>query len=379
MSKKNTCYNCGATQKAFYDHSQQLVRDLPCGELEVYLRFERRRVQCKVCGALRQEALNWLSANPFYTKRFALYVGQRCREQSIKSVAEELNLDWKTVKELDKEYMQEQLKTAENVNPKCIGVDEISVKQGHEYRIVVSDLEQKRVIWFGGKDRSQESMDEFYLWLGMPKTAEIRLIVMDMWKAFRNSAALHVPQADILFDKFHIIRHLGEAMDEIRRREAGRLLGAHKKWVKGQRYNLLSNHENLDLDGKRALKELFRRNQRLYKAYLLKESFGQLWSYIYPASAYKFFENWRNSLKRQRLEPYVFFAKMIDKHWDGIVSYCKSENKVSLGFVEGLNNKIRQIQRRAYGLRDEEYLKLKVLTCMLPALKRLKNNVKLPT
>ena len=323
--------------------------------------------------------MSWLSDNPFYTKRFAIYVGQRCREQSIKSVAEELNLDWKTVKELDKEYMREQLACAGESKPGCIGVDEISVKQGHEYRIVVSDLEQRRVIWFGGTDRSQESMDEFYKWLGEAKTRQIRLIVMDMWKAFRESARLYAPHAEVLYDKFHIIRHLGMALDDVRRGEVSRLQGKHRKWVKGQRYNLLSRKENLDLDGKRALKELFKRNQRLNKAYLLKESFGQLWSYTYPASALKFFGNWSDSLKRQRLKPYEKFAKMVKAHWDGIVSFCKIENKVSLGFVEGLNNKIRQIQRRAYGLRDEEYLRLKVMTCTLPDLKTLQNSTKLPT
>lgn len=323
--------------------------------------------------------MSWLSENPFYTKRFALYVGLRCREQSMKSVAEELSLDWKTVKELDKEYMREQIASVGDVTPRYIGVDEISVKRGHEYRIVVSDLETRRVIWFGGKDRSEESMDEFYKWLGEAKNKGIRLIVMDMWKAFRNSAARHAPQAEILYDKFHLIRHLNDAMDEVRRREVHRLTGSRKKWVKGQRYHLLSGRENLRLDGKRALKELFKRNKRLYKAYLLKESFGQLWDYTYPASARRFFDNWRKSLKYQRLKPYEKYARMVDAHWDGIVSHCKQDNKVSLGFVEGLNNKIRQIQRRAYGLRDEEYLRLKVLSCMLPDLKTLQNQAKLPT
>jgi transposase len=109
-------------------------------------------------------------------------------------------------------------------------------------------------------------------------------------------------------------------------------------------------------------------NKRLNIAYLLKESFAQLWDYEREGWARKFFENWRSSLKWQRLAPYEKFAEMIERHWDGIAAYCKPENKVSLGFVEGLNNKIRVLQRRAYGLRDEEYLRLKVLTCMLPKL-----------
>ena len=110
---------------------------------------------------------------------------------------------------------------------------------------------------------------------------------------------------------------------------------------------------------------------RLFAAsnvYLLKESFGQLWSYSREAWARRFFDQWCASLKWQRLEPYEKFAQMIERHWDGIAAYCQPENKVSLGFVKGLNNKIRVIQRRAYGLRDEEYLRLKILTCMLPAL-----------
>src|SRR4029077_781716 len=103
-------------------------------------------------------------------------------------------------------------------------------------------------------------------------------------------------------------------------------------------------------------------------AYVLKESFGALWSYEREGWARRFFDNWRASLKWQRLKPYEKFAVMIDRHWDGIAAYCRLENKVSLGFVEGLNNKIRVIQRRAYGLRNEDYLRLKILTCMLPAL-----------
>ena len=116
------------------------------------------------------------------------------------------------------------------------------------------------------------------------------------------------------------------------------------------------------------MKTLLSANKRLNTAYVLKESFGQLWSYEREGWARRFFENWRASLKWQRLKPYAKFAAMIDRHWDGIAAYCEPENKVSLGFVEGLNNKIRVIQRRAYGLRNEEYLRLKILTCMLPAL-----------
>jgi transposase len=350
----------------WYDRKRRRVRDLPCADTRVYLDLEVRRVYCRSCGGVKRERLDFLADNPLYTKRFATFVGRRCRESSIKDVARELYLDWHTVKELDKQYMRAQLARAGTPGPKVIGIDEISVGKGHDYRIVVSDLLRRRPIWFGGSDRSEASMAEFYAFLGEKRSKCIRLAVMDMWKPFRNATRAHAPQAAILFDKFHVMRHLGEALDTVRKTEYARLKGKERRFIKGQKYTLLSHHENLSTEGRQALKTLLAANKRLNTAYLLKESFGQLWDYRRESWARRFFENWRAALKWQRLKPYEKFADMIDRHWDGIAAYCRPENKVSLGFVEGLNNKIRVIQRRAYGLRDEEYLRLKILTCMLP-------------
>jgi transposase len=344
------------------------VRDLPSGPLRIYLRVEVRRVDCRRCDGVKRERLEFLADNAFYTQRFAYYVGRRCRSATIKDIAEELHLDWDAVKELDKQYMRAQLARAGTPGPKAIGIDEISIRRGHTYRIVVSDLHRRRAIWFGGQDRSEASMDEFYRFLGEKKARKIRLAVMDMWKPFRNSTIRHAPQAAVLFDKFHVLRHLGEALDKVRKQEYARLEGKKRTFIKGQKYTLLSHPQNLTGAARRNLKLLLAANKRLNTAYVLKESFGQLWDYTSEAWARKFFENWRAQLKWQRLKPYEKFAEMIERHWDGLAAYCKPENKVSLGFVEGLNNKIRVIQRRAYGLRDEEYLRLKILTCMLPPL-----------
>lgn len=227
---------------------------------------------------MKQEKFPWLAANPFYTKRFAWYVGRRCRETAVKEVAKELKLDWKTVKSLEKEYMQEQLRRTGTPGPKAIGIDEISLKKGHTYRIVVSDLVRRRPIWFGGIDRSEQSMDLFYQWLEAKKTAGIRLVVMDMWRAFETSTMKHAPQAAILYDKFHVMRHLGKALDTVRKQEYKRLADTDRSFIKGQKYTLLSRKTHLTLEGRKALKKLFSANKRLHTAYLLKESFGQLWS-----------------------------------------------------------------------------------------------------
>ncbi|MGR3295731.1 MAG: ISL3 family transposase [Candidatus Bathyanammoxibius sp.] len=351
--------------RSYYDRTTRRIRDLSCGDARIYLEVEVRRVRCKRCGKVKREKLPWLANNPFYTNRFSYYVGRKCRAMTVRDVAKELKLDWHAVKALEKEYMREQLRRNPVAAPRVIGIDEISLRKGHTYRIVVSDLERGKPIWFGGLDRSAESMDMFYEWLGPKKARKIELAVMDMWKAFTKSARTNIPQAAILYDKFHVMRHLGEAMDKVRKMEYARLSGKDRSYIKGQKYTLLSNRENLTLDGRKALKKVLGANKRLNTAYILKESFGQLWSYQTEGWARRFFENWKESLKWQRLEPYEKFAAMIERHWEGIAAYSRPENKVSLGFVEGLNNKIRVIQRRAYGLRDEEYLRLKILTCML--------------
>lgn len=351
--------------RRYYDSKTRRVRDLSCGDARISLEVTVRRVSCRWCGKVKRERLEWLADNPFYTKRFVWFVGRRCRAMSIQDVAKDVHLDWHTVKGLEKQYMAEQLRRAGTPAPKTIGIDEISLRKGHTYRIIVSDLERRRPIWFGGQDRSEASLALFYQWLGEKKCAGIRLVVMDMWKAFENSTQKNAPQAAILYDKFHVMRHLGEALDAVRKMEYRRLAGKDRSYIKGQTYTLLSNRENLTLDGRKALQKLLGANKRLQTAYLLKETFGQLWSYRTEGWAQRFFTHWKESLRWQRLHPYEKFAEVIERHWDGIAAYSRPENKVTLGFVEGLNNKIRVIQRRAYGLRDEEYLRLKILTCML--------------
>jgi transposase len=149
----------------WYDRKVRRVRDLASGGVRIFLEFEVRRVHCRSCG-VRRERLEFLADNPHYTKRFAFDVGRRCRYAPIWDVAQELKLNWHTVKELDKQYMRAQLVKAGTPGPTVIGIDEISIRKGHDYRIVVSDLIRERPIWFGGDDRSEASMAQFYQWLG---------------------------------------------------------------------------------------------------------------------------------------------------------------------------------------------------------------------
>ena len=368
--KTARCSCCGHRCRGRYDQRTVRVRDLGAADWRLYLEFERWRVWCPRCRNVFVEQLDWLATNPRYTQRFALHVGLLCRDMPNTAVAAIEHLHHSTVKDLDKRYMQQQLARAGTPAPKAIGVDEIAIRKGHTYRIVVSDLERARPIWFGGQGRREEDFDQFFAALGAKKTARLQLAVMDMWRPFRNSLERNAPHARIVFDKFHVLRHLSDALDEVRRSEYRRLAGQDRTFIKGQRYTLLSRWEHLSRDGRHSLKKLLAANRRLNTAYVLKEQFGQLWEYQREGWARAFFERWRESLKWQRLTPYETFAAMIERHWDGIAAYCTPENKVSLGVVEGLNNKIRVLQRRAYGYRDEEYLKLKIITAFLPPLPR---------
>lgn len=210
---------CGRGQSGWYDRKTRRVRDLSCGAYRLDVAFESRRVLCRSCGAVKRERLECLADSRFYTKRFAHDVGRRCRSATIKDVAKELPLDWDSVKELDKPDMRAQLARAGTPAPKAIGMDELAICQRHTSRIAVSDLDRPRPIWFGGEDRSEASMTRFYQWLGENKSRGLRLARMDRWKPFRNATEAQAPQAAILLDKFHVMRHLGEALDQVSKSE----------------------------------------------------------------------------------------------------------------------------------------------------------------
>jgi transposase len=344
------------------------ARDLDAAGTTIYLQFEYRRVKCRNCQAVRQESLTWLAKSSRFSQRFEDFIGKQCREMTVKRAAELNRISWDQAWRMDKAYMRRLL---ENNPPpqelRAIGIDEVSVRKGHTYAINVATLDPgaERPIWMGGEGRSQEDMSLFFEVMGPERCQSIRLIVMDMWKPFRNAAMEYAPQARIVFDKFHVLRHLSDALDNVRRSEYKRVSEKERRFIKGQRYTLLSHKANLDIEGRQALQLLLKANRRLHKAYLLKESFEQLWTYNNPTWARKFFDKWKSQLRWQRLASFEKFAAMIERHWDGIVSYCHPDNKVSLGFMEGLNNKIRVIQRRSYGIKDREYLMLKVITSFI--------------
>ena len=246
------------------------TRDLSCGDTRISLEFEVRRVQCKRCGTVKRERLEFLADNPFYYQALCLLRGAALpfgNDQGPGRGAEAGLGYGQGAGDAVHGGAEFHLAKAGRPGPKVVGIDEISIRKGHTYRIVVSDLIRGRPIWFGGADRSEASMGQCYDWLGTRKAAAIRRAVMDMWKPFRNATAAHAPvelQAATLFDKFHIMRHLvrylGTALDTVRKAEYARLAGRDRRFLKGQQYTLLSHRENLTTQGRRNLKTLLAAN-----------------------------------------------------------------------------------------------------------------------
>ena len=258
------------------------MRDLSCGAWRIYLELEVRRLWCRSCTGVKRESLEFLADNPFYTKRFAYFVGRRCRDSSVKAVAEELYLDWHSVKELDKQYMAEQLRRAGPPAPTAIGIDEIAIGKGHSYRIVVSDLIRGRPIWFGGKDRSEASMDEFFAWLGARKIQQNPPGGhghVEGVPHFHPQGRQCPPGRDRLRQVSCAASScggLGPGPQERIRPSDGRRAAASSR-AKSTRCCRAARTS--PCAERQALKTAVQRQQASHTAYLLKESFEQLWSY----------------------------------------------------------------------------------------------------
>jgi transposase len=222
---------------------------------------------------------------------------------------------------------------------------------------VVSNLQTGEPLWFGA-ERKKETLDEFFQKeLSAFQRSAIQAACLDMWEPFRQSVEEWVPECRIVYDKFHILQHAAKAVDEVRRAEFFRKGGAARELVKGKRWLLLSSWVHLDRRKRQQLNALFALNRRILKAYLLKESLGQLWNYTYEGAMLRYLQSWIDQLRWQRLKPMEKLAHMLLDHLEGILNYCRM--KVPLGVIEAVNGNLKALLRRARGYRDMTYLLLK--------------------
>ena len=328
-------------------------------EDRVELQVERLRLACPDCGP-RLEQLDWLDPHARVTRRLADSVARLCAASSIRSAAKWFGLDWKTVKAIDFRFLERTLGAPDLDGLTLLAMDEFAIQKGHRYATVVVDPQRKRVLWVG-RGRSRADIRPFFELLGPERCARIRAVAMDMSTAFDLEVKQHCPNAEVVYDLFHVVAKFGrEVIDRVRVDEANRLRGdkPSRRVVKTSRWLLLRNRENVPEDQRVRLDELLAANQALLTVYLLKDDLKQLWRYRSEARALKAWRSWKRRALRSGLKPLRHFVRCLEPYLPGILAHCRWPLGTNL--VEGINNRIKVIKRVAYGYRDDAYFFLKI-------------------
>jgi len=355
-NRKLECSGCGRKFTDVYDWRERAVRDLPWSEFKTTVYVEVYRVQCPDCGVKVEKVPPLPSKAPF-SKRFEDAVGQACESASARQVARRFSLAESTVRAIDLRYLERWAATRRQPPLRQMGVDEIYRGKSDKFLTVVSNLETGEPLWFG-KERKKETLDEFFrTQLRSGQRRRIEAACVDMWEPFRLSMEEWVPGCRIVYDKFHILQHANDAVDEVRRAEFFRKGQQMRDVVKGKKWLLLSRWKNLAPTQRGVLNRLFQLNRRVFKAYLLKESLEQLWEYRYEGAMLNYLQKWMDQLRWQRLPSFQKLAEMLLNHLDGILNYCRT--KVRFGVVEAINGNIRMLINRGRGYKNMRYLLLK--------------------
>jgi transposase len=292
-----------------------------------------------------------------YSKRFEEAVGQACESAAARQVARHMGLAASTVRAIDLRYLERWDAKRRKPPLRQMGVDEIYRGNKGKFLTVVCNLETAEPLWFG-RERKKETLDDFFRsQLVSRQRKRIAAACVDMWEPFRISLEEWAPGCRIIYDKFHILQHANDAVDEVRRAEFFRKGRQMRDLIKGKKWLLLSRWKNLVPRQRGVLNRLFQLNRRVFKAYMLKESLERLWDYRYEGAMIKYLEQWVDQLRWQRLPSFQKLAAMLIKHLDGILNYCRT--KVRFGVVEAVNGNIRMLINRGRGYQNLRYLLLK--------------------
>ena len=359
LGRPMTCEGCDEEVDAVHDVTERWIRDLPILDAETYLLVARRRVNCPRCGP-RLEKLSWLERYARVTTRLADSVAQLCKVLPIKHVAAFFHLGWDAVKSIDHAALERRVGPPSFDGVEVMAMDEFAIQKGHRYATVVVDARTKRVLWVG-RGRDRDGVRVFFELMGKEACARIRAVVMDMNAAYELEVRQHCPNAEVVFDLFHVVMKYGrEVIDRVRVDQANKLRNDKpaRKIIKGSRWMLLRNRENVERDDRVKLDELLRANRALMTVYVLKDDLKHLWEYRSRGHAMRFWKDWYSRAMRSRLEPLKRFAKKLLPYLPGIFAHCKWPLHTS--FLEGINNRIKVIKRMAYGFRDDAYFFLKI-------------------
>ena len=345
------CPECGSPCPG-YDRRKRQWRHLDTMQYETLVIAEVPRVKCPDHG-VHQISVPWAEDTSRFTALFEALVINWLHEASFAAVSRQLRLSWDQVAGIQDRAVKRGLARRSLTSPRIIGVDETSFQKRHEYVTSVVDIDAG-VVLHVADGRTQAALDGFYQMLGEAGCTEIEAVAMDMWPAYINSTQEHVPEADkkIVFDKFHIAMHLGDAVDKVRRQEHRALLAQGDDRLKKSKYLWLTNPANQNRKQKNAFQSLRHSELKVARAWAIKELAMTLWGYVSRGWAERMWKRWYSWAIRSRLEPIKKVARMIKRHWQGVINAVTSN--ITNASSEGMNSKIQWIKRKACGYRNRE-------------------------
>jgi len=357
---KCRCSACGSRDVVHRGQTQRQWKTLPIGHKAVSVVLPIPRVQCRACGCIRQVDLGFADPRRSYTRAFERYVLELSRHMTIKDVAQHLDISWDVIKDIQKRDLQRRFARPRLADLRQIAIDEISIGKGHRYVTVVLDL-ATGVVVFVGDGKGADALVPFWKRLNN-SGAVVDAVAIDMSPAYILAVQTHLPWAVLVFDHFHIIKLFNEKLTQLRRDlyDAATEEG-QQNILKGTRWLLLKNQENLDpaRDELRRLEEALQLNKPLATAYYLKEELRELWKQETKAKAQTFLQGWIAQAEASGIAILQTMARTLRRHEEGILAYY--DYPISTGPLEGTNNKIKTMKRQAYGYRDIEFFKLKIL------------------
>jgi len=362
VARKNSRAICSKCKRAgaTYDHQPERVFDfVPLWGLLVVLLYAPRRVDCRDCG-VHVEAMPWTAGKSSMTMVYMSFLATWARRLSWTETARVFGATWDTVRRSVEWVVDYGLEHRDLTAIGAIGVDEVMYRKGHKYLTLVYQIDAgcRRLLWIT-ESRTQAAIKSFFTWFGETRSQALRVVCSDMWKPYLKMIRRYAGQALNVLDKFHIVAHLNKAVDETRRRDAAefRRQGDDVS-LKHSRWCLLKRPSNLTKKQVGRLRDLLRLNSRTARAYLLKEDFNHFWSYVSPTWAGKFLDKWCEMAMRSGIDPMKAKAKMLRSHRDLILNYFWAKKEYSSSVVEGLNNKVKLVTRKAFGYRKYETIKL---------------------
>lgn len=358
--ERHRCSHCGSAEVWDQGGVDRTFRTVSIGAKPAFIQLKVPRVLCFECGLVRQVKLGFADPKKRYTRAFERYVLELSRLMTIQDVAKHLGISWDTVKEIQAASLQRRFGKPKLHKLRQIAIDEIAIAKGHRYVTVVLNLLSGAVV-FVGDGKGVDALKPFWRRLRRAR-AKIVAVATDLSKAYIRAVRDNLPKAVHVFDRFHVVKLFNEKLSAFRRQLYHQLSSeSERKILKGTRWLLLKNPENLDPERneRERLQEALELNAPLATAYYLKEDLRQLWMQATKRAARRVLRDWIARARASGIRMLIQFAATLQEYQEGILAYYNY--RISTGPLEGTNNKIKTMKRQAYGFRDHAFFKLKIL------------------